>query len=250
MYVDASMRRALLPLKDKIAATFSESNWIELATLTDTYSLVRHHPRLLRSLSFGDDDYAGNVLSVLNAIIEKDAANFGEIQRYVDSLEGGGTLLSSTATEGPRYYIQPTVFKIPKESQDPNLVSVMMPFSPQFARVFDAIKNAARSAGLQCLRVDDIWQDSVLVQDIFSLIVRSRIVVCDFSGKNPNVFYEAGIAHTLGKLVVPITQSGGDVPADLRHHRYLEYLNNGEGLADLEKQLSTRLTGVRSQWTN
>lgn len=88
MYVDASMRRALLPLKDKIVATFSESNWIELATITDTYSLVRNHSRLLRSLSFGDDDYAGNVLSVLNAMIEKDAANFGEIERYIDTLEG------------------------------------------------------------------------------------------------------------------------------------------------------------------
>lgn len=250
MYVDASMRRALLPLKDKIVATFSESNWIELATITDTYSLVRNHSRLLRSLSFGDDDYAGNVLSVLNAMIEKDAANFGEIERYIDTLEGGGTLLSSSATDGPRYYIQPTVFKIPNESQDPNLVSVMMPFSPHFTRVYDAIKNAARTAGFQCLRVDDIWQDSVLVQDIFSLIVRSRIVICDFSGKNPNVFYEAGIAHTLGKLVVPITQSGADVPADLRHHRYLEYLSNGEGLSDLEKQLSGRLTSIQSQWPN
>lgn len=126
----------------------------------------------------------------------------------------------------------------------------MMPFSPHFTRVYDAIKNAARTAGFQCLRVDDIWQDSVLVQDIFSLIVRSRIVICDFSGKNPNVFYEAGIAHTLGKLVVPITQSGADVPADLRHHRYLEYLSNGEGLSDLEKQLSGRLTSIQSQWPN
>ncbi|UWU25450.1 hypothetical protein N2601_31165 (plasmid) [Rhizobium sp. CB3060] len=79
------------------------------------------------------------------------------------------------------------------------------------------------------------------MQDIFDLIVRSRIVVCDFSGKNPNVFYEAGIAHTLGKHVVPITQSDADVPADLRHHRYLGYLNNGEGLGKLETQLAARL---------
>lgn len=94
------------------------------------------------------------------------------------------------------------------------------------------------------MRADDIWQDSVLIQDIFSLIVRSRIVVCDFSDKNPNVFYEAGIAHTLGKHVVPITQSCGDVPADLRHHRYLQYLNNGEGLQTLESQLASRLANI------
>ncbi|KQV36333.1 hypothetical protein ASC96_28055 [Rhizobium sp. Root1204] len=62
--------------------------------------------------------------------------------------------------------------------------------------------------------------------------------------ENPNVFYEAGIAHTLGKHVVPITQNGGDVPADLRHHRYLQYLNNGEGLQSLERQLASRLANI------
>lgn len=244
MYVDPQTRRALLGMGDKIVASFSEADWMKLATLTDSYDLVRNHSRLLRSLSFGDDDYSGNVLSVLNAMVERDPANFEEIKRYLNEMDGGGTSLSSVETSGPRFYIQPTVFRIPDEVQDPSLVSVMMPFSPQFGRVYDSIKSAARTAGLNCMRADDIWQDSVLIQDIFSLIVRSRIVVCDFSEKNPNVFYEAGIAHTLGKHVVPITQNGGDVPADLRHHRYLQYLNNGEGLQALEKQLASRLANI------
>lgn len=244
MYVDPQTRRALLGMADKIVALFTEVDWMKLATLTDSYDLVRNHSRLLRSLSFGDDDYAGNVLSVLNALVERDPANFEEIVRYLNEFEGGGTSLSSVAMSGPRYYIQPTVFKIPDEAQDLNLVSVMMPFSTQFGPVYDAIKSAARTVGLNCMRADDIWQDSVLIQDIFSLIVRSRIVVCDFSDKNPNVFYEAGIAHTLGKHVVPITQNGGDVPADLRHHRYLPYHNNGEGLKTLESQLASRLSSI------
>lgn len=244
MYVDQQTRRALIPMGEKIAASFSEADWIKLATQTDSYHLVQNHSRLLRSLSFGDDDYGGHVLSVLNAMVDRDPANFEVIERYLNEMEGGGTSLSSVATSGARFYIQPTVFRIPDEAQDANLVSVMMPFSPQFGRVYDAIKSAARTAGLNCMRADDLWQDSVLIQDIFSLIVRSRIVVCDFSDKNPNVFYEAGIAHTLGKHVVPITQNGGDVPADLRHHRYLPYLNNGEGLKTLENQLASRLSSI------
>ena len=73
------------------------------------------------------------------------------------------------------------------------------------------------------------------------MIFRSRVVVCDFSGSNPNVFYETGIAHTLGKHVIPITQSSDDVPFDLRHHRYILYLNNGEGRAKLQQHLQRRL---------
>ncbi len=98
--------------------------------------------------------------------------------------------------------------------------------------------------GFQCLRADDIWDDSTVIQDVFSLIFRSHIVICDFSGRNPNVFYEAGIAHTLGKHVVPITQSADDIPFDLRHHRYALYLNNTEGRGKLRSELIARLRGL------
>jgi hypothetical protein len=95
-----------------------------------------------------------------------------------------------------------------------------------------------------CVRVDDIWEDSVIIQDIFSLIFRSHVVVVDFTSKNPNVMYETGIAHTLGKHVVPISQSLDDVPFDIKHHRVLKYLANGEGLAAMSAKLTERLRQV------
>ena len=94
--------------------------------------------------------------------------------------------------------------------------------------------------GLECLRADDIWEDSTFIQDIFSLIFRSHLVVVDFTGRNPNVMYETGIAHTLGKTVVPITQSLDDIPSDLGHHRALKYLPNEEGYRDLSNSLWKR----------
>ena len=124
----------------------------------------------------------------------------------------------------------------------------MMPFNLAFDNVYSAISKAANEAGFKCKRADDIWNHSTVIQDVFSLIFQSYIVVCDFSGKNPNVFYEAGIAHTLGKHVVPITQSEQDIPFDLQHHRYAKYLNNGEGLETLRQELYTRfvtLDGMR-----
>ncbi len=137
--------------------------------------------------------------------------------------------------------VHPQLFEVPDQPMDRKLVAVMMPFSPPFHGVYAAIYNAAQSVGLHVQKADDIWSHSVLIQDIFGLIYRSHIVVCDFSGKNPNVFYEAGIAHMLGRHVVPITQSHEDVPFDLRHHRYIHYLNNGEGLTGLAAQLAPRL---------
>jgi hypothetical protein len=136
---------------------------------------------------------------------------------------------------------RPSVFRVPKESRDNNLVSVMMPFSAAFNNVYAAIQEAAQAVGMTCERADNIWEENEVIQDIFSLIYRSSIVVCDFTQQNPNVFYEAGIAHTLGRSVVPISQNEHDVPFDLKHHRYLKYLNNGEGLEDLVKRLTPRL---------
>ena len=135
----------------------------------------------------------------------------------------------------------PSVFELPQGSTVKNCVSIMMPFSKDFDNVYSAIKNACIKKGVTFHRADDFWKNSVIIQDIFELIYRSSIVIVDFSSRNENVFYEAGIAHTLGKNVIPITQSIDNIPFDLRHHRHIIYLNNGEGLRELEKKLAERL---------
>jgi hypothetical protein len=63
----------------------------------------------------------------------------------------------------------------------------MTPFQAEFNPVYTAIQAACRNAGLRCQRVDDVWQESVIIQDIFNLLLRSSIVVVDFSARNPNV---------------------------------------------------------------
>ena len=136
---------------------------------------------------------------------------------------------------------KPSVFKVPKELPSDRLISVMMPFSAGFKGTYDAVHRVADHLELVCLRADDIWEDSTFIQDIFSLIFRSHVVVVDFTGRNPNVMYETGIAHTLGKTVIPITQSLDDIPSDLGHHRALKYLPNEEGYRDLSTALWKRL---------
>ena len=141
----------------------------------------------------------------------------------------------------------PSVFNIPTEKVERDLVAVMMPFAAHFNSVHTSITKACIWAGLRCKRVDDIWANSTIIQDIFQLICTASIVVVDFSEKNPNVMYETGIAHTIGKHVVPITQSMDDVPFDLKQHRVLKYLPNSEGLLKLETALSIRLRTITEE---
>ncbi|MFZ5720200.1 MAG: hypothetical protein ACOY5Y_12155 [Pseudomonadota bacterium] len=240
--VPTSVRRRLVELKPLIAEKFTPANWRELAVLTGGERAINAHPRLLRALHFGDDDYAAFILPVLVAVVDLDPENLGVIEQYItDTFGDGGESISTAPSKGRRIVFAPNVFEVPDEKVDPRLVAVMMPFSAEFDPVYMAIKKACADVAVSCLRVDDIWEHSTVIQDVFSLIFRSSVVVCDFTGRNPNVFYEAGIAHTLGKHVIPLSQSAGDVPFDVSHHRYLKYLNNGEGRAKLTTALADRL---------
>lgn len=138
----------------------------------------------------------------------------------------------------------PSVFNIPDKGQSNELISVMMPFSAGFSQTYTAIKDVAKHMKLDCKRADDIWNHSTIIQDIFELIYCAKVVVVDFTGRNPNVMYETGIAHTLGKMVIPITQSIDDIPSDIGHHRALQYYPNEQGYRDLKNELYKRLKDV------
>lgn len=245
MNLEPHQQKRILQLKNAIVERFDRGKWQELGLLTGFLNEVRSHPRLIRSWDFGDDDYPGHVLDILVTMATRDAKNIQIIEDYVLNDDSG--LPITIEGERKRSAISPIVFDLPDTPIDPRLVAVMMPFETSFNAAYDAIKSACANASLACQRADDIWQHSTVIQDVFGLIWRSSIVVCDFSGRNPNVFYEAGIAHTLGRHVVPIARHKSDIPFDLQHHRFLEYYPNSEGLSKLSDELRKRLVTLSTQ---
>lgn len=136
----------------------------------------------------------------------------------------------------------PRVFQFPVDRPiEDDLIAVMMPFDLAFSAVYHTLQDAVKAAGLRCVRADTIWENHHIMDDILSLIWRARVIIADLSQKNPNVFYEAGIAHTLGRDVIQIAQSMEDVPFDLRSIRTLTYHNNGEGREELARGVKGRL---------
>jgi hypothetical protein len=82
---------------------------------------------------------------------------------------------------------------------------------------------AVEAAGLHPHRADDLYRPSAIVQDIWTAVKSSRVMLADLTDKNPNVFYELGLAHAVDKPVVLISQSMEDVPFDLRALRVITY---------------------------
>ena len=160
------------------------------------------------------------------------------------ALPAGFIHLFGLAAPAQPVQLRPTVFHIPERVQEQDLVSVMLPFNPAFTPVFEAIRETGAALGLRVLNANQVWEESEIIHDIFSLIYRSAVVVCDFSDRNPNVFYEAGIAHTLGRPVVPLVQRADDIPFDLKRHRHIVYLNNEEGRQTMCQDLMPRLRSL------
>lgn len=123
-------------------------------------------------------------------------------------------------------------------------VAVMMPFRTDFDAVHETIKAACGDLNLETRRVDEIYAPAKIVDDVFSTIVQSRLVVSDLTGRNPNVLYETGLAHALDRDVVTIVQDDEDVPFDLNHIRFIKYLPNTEGLKRLRMNLQNSLREV------
>jgi hypothetical protein len=107
---------------------------------------------------------------------------------------------------------------------------VLMPFEPRYQEVFDhAIKPAALSCSYACSRADELLHAGNIVNDIVSSIAQADIVIADLTGRNPNVFYELGIAHTLGVPCILLSQNLADVPFDLRSYRTVVYKQDSMG---------------------
>jgi AbiJ N-terminal domain 5 len=232
-------------LKSRIVNHFTFADWQEIGLITGYSDYIKNHPRLLRSLNFGDEDYSGHVIAVINLINRENPKKINDILEYLNTnYPDLNTNYISSKPAIRTITFSPSVFEIPTDSIDEHLVSVMMPYSSNFDSVYTSIKTASSLAGYQCLRADDIWESSTIFQDIFSLIYKSKIVIVDFTSKNPNVMYETGIAHTLGKIVLPITQNIEDIPSDMGHHRALKYLNNDQGCQKLQQHLVEKLRSL------
>ena len=101
---------------------------------------------------------------------------------------------------------------------------VIMPFGGYFDHYYSAvIKPTLEGVGLVSRRADEIYSTTAVMNDIYRAISDADLCIADLTDKNPNVSYELGVAHSLAKPVVMITQRIDDVPFDYRHLRIVRY---------------------------
>jgi hypothetical protein len=121
---------------------------------------------------------------------------------------------------------------------DRKKVFVLTPFHPEFEGTFDIIADVCRKVGLECLRGDEEFLEGSVLKHIVTELCSAGIVIANIDGRNPNVYYELGLAHALEKPVLLVASDIEAIPFDLKSQRVVIFNKP----SDLKRRLQRALT--------
>ena len=144
---------------------------------------------------------------------------------------------------GPeRLYAPPRVHTGPRKASS----FIVMPFGQEWSTdVHRILAKACEAAGVRPVRGDDLFTPTDILEDIWQSINAADFVIADITGRNPNVLYELGIAHTLAKPVLILSREAVDIPIDLATRRVILYgLKADTWREDLARMMSDAIARV------
>jgi hypothetical protein len=101
----------------------------------------------------------------------------------------------------------------------------MDPEDPGLADVHQTIRAVCADFGIDASRIDDVQHQDRITDRILEMIETAEFIIADLSGEKPNVYYEVGYAHALGKRPILVRKAGTRLHFDLVVHNVPEYKN-------------------------
>ncbi|HEX3051787.1 MAG TPA: cyclic nucleotide-binding domain-containing protein [Aggregatilineaceae bacterium] len=193
--------------------------------------LVRHCPEFANTVT----------RMVIERMVEQDKAALSRVKPQPKERDA-----AIKYTLGEYTFVRP-VFGPPEEDKQYETdILMIMPFRDDLTAVYENyVKRVASKLGLVIKRADDFFSQHSIVSEIWAVTNAAKLVIADCTTKNPNVFYELGIAHTLGKPTIQISQQINDIPFDLQQWRYILYDPSISGMAKFEKELEEAIVKIR-----
>jgi nucleoside 2-deoxyribosyltransferase len=111
---------------------------------------------------------------------------------------------------------------------------------PELEDVLEAFKSVCRAFGIVARRADDVQHEERITDVILTHIQKAEFLIADLTGERPNVFYEVGYAHAIGKRPILYRKEGSAIPFDLSVHNVLAYRN----IKHLKELLTRRLQAI------
>jgi hypothetical protein len=170
----------------------------------------------------------------LNKEFANDIKRFNEMNHMVLS---GQSELSKLKSGKPHQSAFLAAHGISSIDIRPRSIFVLTPFHSDFDKFFQAVRAVGQETDYKVSRGDERVEKSDIFTQVLNGIATTRLVVANITGRNPNVFYELGIAHALDKEVILVAESDVEVPFDLQSKRIIFYDN----VVELQQKLVTAL---------
>lgn len=148
------------------------------------------------------------------------------------------------------------IFKARNLTIDENMCFCALPFTEDRLEIMDEIIKPflEEKFGISVLRSGTIFEPNMDIKEtIWTYINQAGFVIVDISDQNPNVFYELGICHTLGKKVIMLCDKdslqedyNGKLPFDIGNMYTIFYKNSGSGPTKLTEEIEKMVTAIRT----
>ncbi len=187
-------------------------------------------------------------LKLIKKVVKDEEKVTYEVTSYWESVQIalGISLEELSRVTSQSMIINPASFlgKPPKWMLDPIDLFVLMPFRKDLAQLELCITEAGRAVGLNVTRADRFFTQDPALSKVWQSINAASAMIVECSDRNPNVFYELGLAHAIGKPTVLIQQQGSTMPFDTRHLQYIKYDYTPRGMKLLERELAQAIKTV------
>lgn len=117
----------------------------------------------------------------------------------------------------------------------------LTPFTPEGDELFAKCHTILAKANIFLQRTDNLVEKDDILMNIVTMIVQSELVVVNLEGRNPNVYYELGICHALGKPTILLSNANyslQDIGFDIRQKRIIIYEDDDKLETELLYQIS------------
>lgn len=121
-----------------------------------------------------------------------------------------------------------------------DLTFILTPFHDDFKATYDVVCKVCQDMKLKPMRGDEEYIARDILKHVINQVVRSRLVIAILDGRNPNVFYELGIVHSLNKPTILLANINTSVPFDLQNQYLILYENE----ADLRMKLKNAILNI------
>jgi hypothetical protein len=123
---------------------------------------------------------------------------------------------------------------------------VVMQFTEEYNSLFtEVIRPTCEEYDYKVVRADEFYTSGLIIDDITRSIRECAVVIADVTPNNPNVFYEVGFAHGIGKPTILLSDRKRDkLPFDVSGFRTLFYDNTIGGKTVVEDRLRKHLEAI------